>query len=90
MNVYGNHAACVPTMKLDNCMGTFYKLSSSVQVQEHKDWDEWVQDAFRSLDSNEDGVICKDEMRVSSIDLDQVWAAVMLPTLYILVQNMLN
>ncbi|KAL3140553.1 hypothetical protein ABBQ32_005132 [Trebouxia sp. C0010 RCD-2024] len=41
------------------------------KVQEDKDWDGWVQEAFRSLDSNEDGVICEDDMRIISTDLDK-------------------
>lgn len=58
-----------------------FKLSCTLQVQEDKDWDGWVQEAFRSLDSNEDGVICEDDMRIISTDLDKVCAAVILSTL---------
>lgn len=67
-----------------------FKLLLTLQVQEDKDWDEWVQEAFRSLDSNEDGVICEDDMRISSIDLDKVCAAVILSTLRNRFQNKLN
>ena len=43
-----------------------------VQVQEDEEWDDWVRQAFKSLDSNQDGVICGDDMRLTSMDLDEV------------------
>ena len=47
-----------------------------MQVQQDEEWDDWVQQAFKLLDSNQDGVICEDDMRMTSVDLDEVWAAV--------------
>lgn len=43
-----------------------------VQVQQDEEWDDWVQQAFKLLDSNQDGVICEDDMRMTSVDLDEV------------------
>lgn len=45
-----------------------------MQVQEDEEWEEWVRQAFKSLDTNQDGVICEDDMRMSSVDLDEVMA----------------
>lgn len=47
-----------------------------MQVQQDEEWDDWVQQAFKLLDSNQDGVICEDDMRMTSVDLDEVCAAV--------------
>ena len=43
-----------------------------VQVQQDEEWDDWVRQAFKSLDSNQDGVICEEDMRMTSVDLDEV------------------
>jgi len=44
----------------------------AAQVQQDEEWDDWVRQAFKSLDSNHDGVICEDDMRMMSVDLDEV------------------
>ena len=53
-----------------------------MQVQQDEEWDDWVRQAFKSLDSNQDGVICEEDMRMTSVDLDEVCTAV--HTLFIL------
>ena len=35
------------------------------QVQQDEEWDDWVRQAFISLDTNQDGVICEDDMRLT-------------------------
>ncbi|DBA83389.1 TPA: hypothetical protein ACH3X2_006533 [Trebouxia sp. C0005] len=35
------------------------------KVQQEEEWDDWVRQAFRSLDSNQDGVICEGDMRLT-------------------------
>lgn len=47
-----------------------------MQVQQDEEWDDWVRQAFKSLDSNQDGVICEEDMRMTSVDLDEVCTAV--------------
>lgn len=44
----------------------------AVQVQQDEEWEEWVRQAFRSLDSNQDGLISKQDMQEMTIDLDEV------------------
>ena len=43
-----------------------------VQVQQDEEWSDWVRQAFKSLDTNQDGVICGDDMRMMTVDLDEV------------------
>ena len=43
-----------------------------VQVQQDEEWSDWVRQAFKSLDTNQDGVICEDDMRRTTVDLDEV------------------
>lgn len=45
-------------------------------MQQDEEWDDWVRQAFKSLDSNQDGVICEEDMRMTSVDLDEVCTAV--------------
>ena len=49
-----------------------------MQVQQDEEWDDWVRQAFKSLDSNQDGVICEEDMRMTSVDLDEVMLLCML------------
>jgi hypothetical protein len=42
-----------------------YVFGSSAQVQQDEEWDDWVRQAFKSLDTNQDGVICEDDMRLT-------------------------
>lgn len=49
-----------------------------MQVQQDDEWDDWVRQAFKSLDSNQDGVICEEDMRMTSVDLDEVRASFIL------------
>ncbi len=34
-------------------------------MQQDEEWDDWVRQAFKSLDTNQDGVICEDDMRLT-------------------------
>ena len=40
-------------------------VGSVSQVQQDEEWDDWVRQAFKSLDTNQDGVICEDDMRLT-------------------------
>lgn len=41
------------------------------KVQQEEEWEEWVRQAFKSLDSNQDGLISKQDMQEMTIDLDE-------------------
>ena len=49
-------------------------------MKEDEGWNDWVRQAFKTLDSNQDGVICEDDMRMASID-EEVSATLILALL---------